>query len=316
MNQSQPTESRELTVLLSDLRGFTAIAEKFSPLQVINLLNRYFSQMSRIIVQYGGTIDKFMGDSIMALFGAPRSTTHDLANAIACAIEMQIAMTEINRSNSQEGLPTLYMGIGINTGVVLMGNLGSELHREYTVIGDQVNLASRVEAHCLRGQILLSENTFQAAQSFVKIGRVNSVKVKGKIRAVNMYELLATSQPVALEVPIQDFRKSPRIMIDAPLAFKRVSNKVVEEKEYTGRIIDISYGGLFATVPTKLNPLDEIKIQLSMSIMGRDSTDIYARVITVNTFENQYECKFEFTAIDDEAQAVIKDFVDHQIERL
>lgn len=315
-SDSDSIEAKEVTVLLSDLRGFTPMAEKYSPLEVINLLNRYFSKMSQIILAYGGTIDKFMGDAIMALFGAPETRDSDLERALACAIEMQLAMKEINSHNQQIGLPAIYMGIGINTGTVVAGNLGSHLHSEYTVIGDEVNLASRVEAHSLRGQILLSQNTYQAAQSYITIGQVNSVKVKGKAEPVKMYELLQTNRPKPLIAPLNEFRKSPRVNIESPLAFKRIVGKTVLAEEYTGKIIDIGYGGIFAVSPIELHLHDDIKITLSLSLMGHNSTDIYARVLRVNQFESSYECNLEFTVIDDEAQNAIKEFVDHEVERM
>ena len=162
-------DSRRVTILLSDLRGFTAVAERYTALEMVEALNRYFERMSEIIIRHGGTIDKFMGDSIMALFGAPTLREDDLEAALACAVEMQIAMNDINEQNKSHGMAPLFMGIGINTGVVVAANLGSSLHSEYTVIGDHVNLASRVEAHSLRGQILLSENTYLAARDFSPI---------------------------------------------------------------------------------------------------------------------------------------------------
>ena len=113
---------------------------------MVEALNRYLERMSEIIVFFGGSIDKFMGDSIMALFGAPTALENDIEAALCCAIEMQAAMTEINAVNASLGMPPLHMGIGINTGEVIAGTFGSHLHNEYTVIGDEVNLTSRVAA--------------------------------------------------------------------------------------------------------------------------------------------------------------------------
>lgn len=175
-------ENRRVTILLSDLRGFTAIAAKYSAPELMATLNRYLEKMSEIILDHGGTIDKFMGDAVMAVFGAPNEHDNDIEEAISCAIEMQIAMNGINEENEAYGIAPLYMGIGINTGEVVAGNLGSRLHSEYTVIGDQVNLASRVEVHSLRGQILLSEHTYQKTKDFIETGNINDVSVKGKQR--------------------------------------------------------------------------------------------------------------------------------------
>lgn len=309
-------QSKHVTILLSDLRGFTAMAERYSALEVIDLLNQYFLKMSEVIQRYDGTIDKFMGDAIMVLFGAPTSKEDDLERGLACAIDMQIAMAEFNSETHLKDYPPLFMGIGLNTGEVVAGQLGSYIHSEYTVIGDEVNLASRVEAHSLRGQILISENCYQQAQDYIEIGSKNSVRVKGKSDVVNLYELVATNKPTRLVPPRNEVRKSPRVLVDSPLAFQCLKGKQVLEEEYTGRIIDLSYGGIFATSPIQLELRQEIKIALSLSLMSHQSSAIYARVIRSNIFEDHWEINLEFTAIHHEAQAAIKDFVDQQIERI
>ena len=315
-DQDNLLQSQHVTILLSDLRGFTAMAEKYSALEVIDLLNQYFLKMSEVIQRYNGTIDKFMGDAIMVLFGAPTTTKDDLERSLACAIEMQIAMAEFNSETHLKDYPPLFMGIGINTGEVVAGQLGSYIHSEYTVIGDEVNLASRVEAHSLRGQILISENCYQQARDYVDIGSKNSVRVKGKTEVVNLYELVATNKPKRLVPPRSEIRKSPRVLLDSPLAFQCLEGKQILATEHNGRIIDLSYGGIFAVSPIRLDIQQEIKIVLSLSLMSHQSSAIYARVIRVNKFEDQWEVNLEFTAIHQDAQAAIKDFVDQQIERV
>jgi adenylate cyclase len=315
-NETPLLQSKHVTILLSDLRGFTAMAEKYSALEVIDLLNQYFLKMSEVIQRYNGTIDKFMGDAIMVLFGAPTTKEDDLERGLACAIEMQIAMTEFNSETKLKNYPPLFMGIGINTGEVVAGQLGSYIHSEYTVIGDEVNLASRVEAHSLRGQILISENCYQQAKDFIEIGSRNTVRVKGKTDVVNLYELVATNKPTRLAPPRSEIRKSPRILMDSPLAFQCLEGKQVLPQEHQGRIIDLSYGGIFAVSPIKLDVQQEIQIALSLSLMSHQSSAIYARVIRVNPFDDHWEVNLEFTAIHHEAQTAIKDFVDQQIERI
>jgi len=307
-------DSRRVTILLSDLRGFTAVAEKYTALEMVEALNRYFERMSEIIIRHGGTIDKFMGDSIMALFGAPTLREDDLEAALACAVEMQIAMGDINEQNKGHGMAPLYMGIGINTGVVVAANLGSSLHSEYTVIGDHVNLASRVEAHSLRGQILLSENSYLAARDFIEIGDVNEVKVKGKKDVVRLYELLETRRPQTLKAPAREVRNSPRVHVDMPLTFQLLSAKTVLPQEYTGHIIDMSYGGMYIISPIPVEPFSDIKIALSLNFMGSQFTDIYAKVLRVAQVEANLECRVEFTSIDPLATRAIKEFVDGLVE--
>ena len=309
----QAGEAKNVSILLSDLRGFTAMAEKYSPFTVIELLNRYFSKMSDIIDKHGGIIDKFMGDSIMVLFGAHDDREIALSSTLACAIEMQIAMNDINVISQSLGMANLYMGIGINTGEVVAGTLGSDIYREYTVIGDQVNLVSRVEAQSLRGQILLSENTYNLSKNITEIGDMNEVHVKGKREAVKMYELLALNTPNRLEVPRREIRSSPRVEVNIPLEYNLIDGKQVLSAVYTGNVIDISYGGLFVMTDVALESFVEIKMSVSLSLMGTGTSEIYARVLNCRKLDNRYLSHMEFTAIDEQARKAIKAYVDKLI---
>lgn len=306
-------ESRRVTILLSDIRGFTALAETFSAMTVMELLNRYFSRMTNVIVRHGGTIDKLMGDSIMVLFGAPNSEIDDVERAIACAVEMQRAMSEFNQQNIGLGLPELFMGIGINTGEVVAGSVGSEHHREYTVIGDEVNLTSRIEAQSLRGQILISENTYRAAKAFVLVGEPNKVHVKGKREPVNLYDLMGTTRPRAITVPRREIRKSPRVNVNMPCYFRRLLGKHVQPDQFRGEVIDLGYAGLLMRSPIDLVPFSEIKIEVSLQLLGADTTDIYARVINTEDADDGVLCSLEFTSMDEIGQYTIKRFVDSQL---
>ena len=306
-------ESRRVTILLSDIRGFTALAETYSAMTVVELLNRYFSVMSDVIVRHGGTIDKLMGDSIMVLFGAPDSGADDVERAIACAVEMQQAMSQFNEQNVAVGLPEMYMGIGINTGDVVAGPVGSEHHREYTVIGDEVNLTSRIEAQSLRGQILMSENTYRLASEFVLVGEPNRVQVKGKKQPVCLYELLGTTRPRSMTVPRREVRKSPRIHISMPCFFQRLDEKLVRSDQFRGEVIDIGYNGLQMLSPLPLELYSEVKIAVSLQLLGSDTTDIYARVVKSENAPDGMLCSLEFTSMNAAAQQTIKRFVDTQI---
>lgn len=308
------SEQKQVTILLADLRGFSAMSEKHSAEELIGLLNRYFHKMSEIILQYRGTIDKFMGDSVMALFGAPCSHSDDLERALACAVEMQLAMNDVNVTNHSLGLPNIYMGIGINTGTVVAGNLGSKLHSEYTVIGNEVNLTSRIEAHSLRGQIMLSESAYELAKDYISVGTINDVLVKGRSKNVRLYELLSTERPRDLEVPQREIRKSPRIAVDMPLNFQTVAGKTVQAQEYEGRINNISYNGLMAILPMPIQSSAEIKIHFTLSMMSRQTSEVYAKVLHVQAINDQYYCQLEFTFIEDSAQQELKEFIDRIIE--
>lgn len=306
---------KQVTILLSDLRGFTAIAERYPPETVIKVLNLYFSRMCEIIFSFGGSIDKFMGDSILALFGLTERKEDDLERAIACAVEMQRAMLEINSENNKHGYPRLFMGIGINTGEVVAGHLGSELHHEYTVIGDEVNLASRIEAYSLRGQILLSERVREMAQAYIETSPPNHVMVKGKQVPVSLYELLSTHRPRHMEVPRVESRRSPRIEVDFPIAFHTLQNKVVSDNSYSGRAVDLSYNGLQANLPVELEILSDIQITLYTSLMSEQSSHIYAKILDCEKHDGNWLSRMEFTGIDDTGQAAIKNYIDQTIGR-
>ena len=147
-------EIREVSLIMSDLRGFTAIIAEMKPEEVITFLNRYLSRMIEILLDHRAVIDEIVGDGILAFFGAPEPLEDHPARAVACALSMQAAMDELNAENEADGLPRLAMGIGVNTGSVVVGNIGSERRTKYSVVGSDVNFASRLEAVALAGQVL------------------------------------------------------------------------------------------------------------------------------------------------------------------
>jgi len=185
-----------ITVLFADIRGFTRISEHAPPETIVNLLNRYFSAMTDIIFAHGGTLDKYLGDGLMALFGAPTATPKDAANAISAAVAMQRRMLSINDELHKEGFSEIGIGIGLHTGEVTVGYIGSERRSEYTAIGDTVNTASRLESNAKGGEILVSEVTAKAAKSRYQLTPRDPITVKNREQPVPLYQVewqLATS---------------------------------------------------------------------------------------------------------------------------
>jgi adenylate cyclase len=226
---------------------------------------------------------------------------------------MQRTMLEVNAINSKQGHPHLFMGMGLNTGQVMAGKLGSELHSEYTVIGDEVNLVSRIEAFSLRGQILLSESTQQRAKNYIECGQANEVEVKGKTMPIKIYELYATQKPRFLEVPRVEARKSPRIKVDFPLRFRLLRQNHVAKNSYEGTAVDLSYNGLQAHLPIQLEALSDLRIELSTSLMKNQSSHIYAKVLRTRAEKTGWLSRMEFTGIDDMGQSAIKSYIDKAI---
>ncbi len=185
-------EEREVTVLFSDVRKFTDLCENRSPTDILSLLNRYLTQITSVVESNGGVVDKYVGDAIMALYGAPLSSHDDAARAVTTALEMQPALEALNQEFQTEGLPRLAIGVGINTAVVVAGNMGSMSRLNYTVIGDGVNLASRLEMLTKRYNVpvIVSGATKQAAGDVV-YRELDRVRVKGKVEPVDIFQPLA-----------------------------------------------------------------------------------------------------------------------------
>jgi class 3 adenylate cyclase len=183
-------ERRVVTVLLADLRGFTPTAERIPPESVVTLLNLYLGTMSEVVLRHGGTVDEFIGDAILVLFGAPIAAEDDAARALACAVDMQISMRAVNARARALGLPEMEMGVGVHTGEVVVGNIGSEQRAKYGVVGAPINLASRIQGFTLGGQVLASEATVLAAGAGVMLGARFSVQPKGVRDLVPIAEVL------------------------------------------------------------------------------------------------------------------------------
>jgi len=178
-----------VTVLFADIRGFTALSEREKPERIVNLLNRYFSAMSEVIFAHGGTLDKYIGDGLMALFGAPTATPVDAVNAVKAAVAMQKRTLQLNAENQADGFPSISIGIGLHTGEATVGYIGSEKRSEYTAIGDTVNLAARLESNAVGGQILLSRASAAAAGGVFPVVAKDPLVVRNRVQPVELFEL-------------------------------------------------------------------------------------------------------------------------------
>lgn len=181
--------SQTITILFADIRGFTRISEHAPPEKIVSLLNRYFSAMTDIIFAHGGTLDKYLGDGLMALFGAPTATPDDASNALNAAVAMQRRLMGINRELRDEGFTEIGVGMGLHTGEAIIGYIGSDRRSEYTAIGDTVNTSSRLESNARGGEILISDATAKAAHSRYKLKPREPIMVKNRQQPVNLWEV-------------------------------------------------------------------------------------------------------------------------------
>jgi adenylate cyclase len=208
------SELRTVTVLMSDLRDFSLLGQDHHPTLIVQLLNNYFDAMFQVIEDYGGTIDEVLGDAILVLFGAPLVRADHAEAAVACALAMQIAMEKVNQTNAQQGLPALEMGIGLCTGDVIAGTIGSRQRAKYGVVGSAVNLAARIESLSVGGEVLAAESTVRATDVPLRIDADHSVAVKGSQELLRVFTIgaiqgthnlalpLTSSQPQALQQPL------------------------------------------------------------------------------------------------------------------
>jgi adenylate cyclase len=187
-------EQKDVAILFSDIRGFTAISERMSPTELVSMLNDYYTRMIDVLFENGGTLDKTIGDAIMAVFGAPVTDPEAAARAVRTALQMQEALKGFNADRRAKNLEPFEIGIGINTGVVVAGNLGSTKQFSYTVIGDEVNLASRMCSVAKKGQIIITEATYRKVKWQFEFNRLEPVMVKNVSQPVQIYEVLGLKQ--------------------------------------------------------------------------------------------------------------------------
>jgi len=277
-------ERRKITILTSDLRGFTATSERLQPEEVIHILNLYLEYMADVITKYQGTIDEFMGDGILVLFGAPTAREDDAVRAVACACAMQLAMGAVNEKMKELGLLPLEMGIGINTGEVVVGNIGSEKRTKYGIVGSEVNLTYRIESYTTGGQIIISEQTLQDAGSIVKIQGQRQVKPKGVQQPITIYEVYGIAGFYNLYLPREEELFLP-LDEEIPIQYALVDGKNISDTLFKGSLVELSDKG--AKVRSENlgednlpSALTNLKLNLLTSnIPAEVSEDIYAKVL-------------------------------------
>ena len=302
-------DQREATILFADLRGFSGIAAAYPPEVVFHVLNSSFIRLSEVAARHGGTIDKFIGDSVMVVFsGDAAGPREDARRCVHCAVDMQIAMDESNRALRNSIRPELYMGIGINSGAVIAGVLGSEIYSARTVIGEAVNIAARIEAFCLRGQILVSETTFAHCTGFVDAGEPMEVYVKGREESLVLREIHGI--PGAdKRVPRQERRRSPRVPVQLPFSYQVLANDVVSPVRQRGTILDIGYRGVRVEPEQALGLFEELKIDLELPLIGYRTSDLYGRVVNAKPSQARAHFGVEFTSISPETSRNIRRLV-------
>jgi len=270
-------EKREVTLLMSDLRGFTSMADRFTPEQVVRMLNNYLGTMADLIVAHQGTIDEFIGDAILAIFGAPERRPDDAARACACAIAMQVAMKEVNAFNVREGLAEVEMGIAVNTGQVIVGNIGSQTRAKYGVVGSHVNLAGRMEGFTVGGQVLVSASTLEKAGAALQVGQKVTFQAKGFKEPVDVYDLLGVGGSWNVRLPARDDRLEPLQPV-VPVTVAVLEGKQMSDITFEGTLESGSVSAATLRSERALRAFTNLRLRLKGADGEPRPGDLYAKV--------------------------------------
>ena len=284
-------QKQTVTILMSDLRGFTAFSENLPPETVVRLLNYYFAEMTTIIQKYNGTIDQFVGDGILVIFGAPLQRPNDAERAVACALEMQLAMPQVNAWNATHGFPALETGIGVNTGEVVAGNIGSRKRAKYSVIGNNVNLAARIESHTVGGQILISASTRDAVKAPLSVKAFVTLEPKGVAQPIAVYEVEGLGGNYQLTLPSS---LHPQTDVDPPcsLTFQPITEKGVSSEKHDGLLTGLS--AVEAEIRSRPPAPLFTDLKLLLTPPGADSNfgPIYGKVIRTSLDDGSFVLRF------------------------
>jgi len=305
-------ERRRVTIMMTDLRGFTALAERLEPEQVVQMLNLYFEVMVEVVLKYNGTINEIVGDALLIIFGAPQEMPDRAQRAIACAIDMQNAMAQVNNENRVQGLPELEMGIGLNETEVIVGNIGSSKRSKYAVVGSGVNMTSRIESYTVGGQILISESVRQEADEVLRIDAQREVLPKGSETPLRIYEVggIAGRYNLALE------GKDPALVTLArqiPLQYMVLEGKNVGKKGHEGSVIQLSEKTALIALDEPLEPLTNLKMNLGDVDEKLSARDFYGKVIERSREDGQTH-EVRFTSVPPEVDAYFQSHRQHTVK--
>lgn len=298
-------EIRNISIMMSDIRGFTALTSNMKPEEIITLLNRYLGEMVDILLDFRGIIDEIIGDGILAFFGAPEPLEDHPERAVACALKMQQAMAEINTINMVDGLPRLEMGIAVNTGSVVVGNIGSDKRIKYGAVGPDVNFTGRMESFSVGGQVLVSQSTYERLSSILVVKNILEVNMKGFEHKVRLYDVSGIKGKYSIALGSRDeiFKvlANPLTITYFPL-----NQKTVSSKGTLGTLREVSQREASIVCAEPLAVWGNIRIILHWKHEQISKAVIYAKVISVDDANEVYHVKVHFTSVSSHAMNILE----------
>jgi adenylate cyclase len=294
-------EKRSVTIMISDLRGFTALSERLKPEQVVQMLNNYFELMVEVILKYNGTINEIIGDALLIIFGAPQEMPDRSQRAIACAIEMQNKMAEVNERNRSEGLPELEMGIGLNETEVIVGNIGSAKRSKYAAVGSGVNITNRIESYTVGGQIYISESVRQKAGEVLRIDDQREVLPKGSETPLKIYEVGGIAGDFSLVLE----KKEPAMVTlvrQLPILYTVLDGKDLANKGGLASVMELSKNCANIAFSGEVEVLSNVKMNLVDAGKNLAARDFYGKV-TKSSRDNLHIHEVHFTSVPPEVDS-------------
>ena len=298
-------ESREISIMMSDIRGFTAVTAEMRPEQVITFLNRYLGKIVEILLDHRGTIDEIVGDGILAFFGAPEPLDDHPARAVACALKMQQAMDEINALNEKEGLPHIEMGVAVNTGSVVVGNIGSIRRSKYAAVGSQMNFTGRMESYTVGGQVLISSSTYEKLAEIVDVRNELKVEMKGMAGKVSLYDVVGIGGEYNVHLSGQD--DSPVSLVQpVHVRINRLDEKAVTALFLPGSITHASLSSAVLALGEQVQQWENLKLEMLDPEMKPIGGDVYGKVVSVSHTDGSFVASIRFTSIAREAYMILR----------
>ena len=285
---------KTVTLVMSDLRGFTRLSEDKDPEELLNLLNGFLARMSDVILGYDGVIDEVMGDGLLIIFGAPEDGDDDPGRAVACALAMQNALRGYNQEIAAHGARPLEMGVAVNTGPAVVGNIGSEKRMKYGAVGRTINICGRIESDTVGGQVLIGPETYQAVADRISHDGSREIWLKGVKRPITVYSVNAIGAPynVALMTDRDDWLADVRL----PFTLWEIEDGLVKSEAMDGETLKVSEHLITAIIDPPLEPMTDVKLDFSVCLLEHCFEDVYAKVVEVEPVQDKWIHRLRITS--------------------
>lgn len=292
-----------VTILMCDLRGFSGLSDARDPEEMVMLLNRYLSAMTHVIESYDGVIDEFIGDAILAVFGIPEEKDSDPERAVACALAMQNRLAELNLTLEKEGFPFLEMGIGINTGSVVVGNIGSEERTKYGIVGSVVNTASRIESNTIGGQVLVGKTTYEKISHLAGSKPPFTVMMKGLKQPIVCYPVYEMGSPYHVNFRPPD--KVKQAALSLPFRCWIIEEKKIVSTPVDGETLLMGDSVFTVRLEKHLEPLTNLKLLFNFCRDAHCFSDMYGKIVSVENTGSSIAYRLHMTFIEQDDKKML-----------